>query len=510
MIRKDISYRVEPAKDGNMTLIVNRNGKETPFHSRMNPLKEGEASSYNLNPEKFDLLIILGCGLGYSLIKFREQIRRYSRIIIIDFLYNIENEIIKNPHTSFLVKDGNVRFLSGFDLDDIHGTLSQIIDIDEFKGIQTIDHNPSLRFMPDYYDNIKSIIKSIINKKAGNQATIRAFGNLFIRNAINNIGNLSNGKYISDLAGKFKGRRAVIVGSGPSLEDHIERLRFYQDRLYLIAVDSALSVLRRFDIKPDFVISIDPQGRIGEHFLGHELFDSIHIFSIVSPPELVRRYNGFISLNSHPVSQIIGEMFRLTNSSIDSATGSVAGDAFMLALICGFESVAMTGFDFSFSDNIIYARNTAYQNRYACYFNNRFNTPETFNASYIFKSSRSLIVEERYTRRSFVNYRDSLNNLIKENNFKNVYTVNKKGLKLTNTKDMDFDTFMKLPALDNENKSEYIHKINTGNSTHTFNVKTVKDKLSDEMIFNEMVEASLGANLSADKKNKIISLIENI
>ena len=514
MIRKDISYRVEPAKDGNPTLIVNKEGKDIPLHSRMNPLKEGDVSNYNLNPEKFDLLIIIGCGLGYSLIKFREEIRRYSQIIIIDFLHNIENEIINNPHTSFLVKEENIRFITGFDIsednNDINGMLSQIIDIDEYKGIQVIDHYQSLRFMPDYYDNIKAIIKSIIDKKAGNQATIRAFGNIFIRNAINNISNLGNCRYISNFIGRFKKRKAVIVSSAPSLEDHIEQLKFYQNRLYIIAVDSTLSVLRSFDIKPDFIISIDPQGIIGEHFLGHELLDSIHIFSMVSPPELVKRYDGFISLNSHPVSQLIAEMFQLTNSSIDSATGSVAGDAFMFALLCGFEPVAMIGFDFSFSNNIIYAKNTAYQNRYARYFNSRLKTAETFNASYIFKSSRSLIVEGRYTRRAFVNYRDSLNNLIKEKNFKNIYTLNKKGLKMTNIRDIDFDTFMKLPSLDNENKSEYIHKINVEKSPGTFNIKPVKDKLSDERIFNEIIEASLGTNVSDNIKKKCISLIEKI
>ena len=203
----------------------------------------------------------------------------------------------------------------------------------------------------------------------------------------------------------------------------------------------------------------------------------------------------------------------------------MSGDAFMFALICGFEYVAMAGFDFSFSNNIIYVKNTAYQNRYANYFNNRFKTPETFNASYIFKSSRALIVEERYTRRSFVNYRDSLNNLIKEKNYESIYTINKKGLKLTNSKYIDFDTFMKLPSYftsydenkndndndnKNENKSEYIRKINSEKSITTFNIKMIKDKLLDEKVFNEIIEASLGTDLSANIKNKIIALIENI
>ena len=509
MIKKDIVYRTEPAKNGDMTLIAGRDGKEIPLHSRMNPLKEGGESAYNLNPEKFDLLIVIGCGLGYSLIKLKEEIQKYKQIVIIDILYNIQNEIIKNPHTSFLIKEENVRFITGFDLDEIHGTLSQIIDLDALKGIQSIEHPQSLRFMPEYYDSIKSVIKNIIDKKAGNQATIRAFGNIFIRNAINNISNLKNCRHVSSFINRFKERKTVIVSSAPSLEEHIESLRLYQDRLYIIAVDSALSVLRCFDIRPDFVVSIDPQGRIGEHFLGHEPVDSAHIFSVVSPPELVKRYNGFISLNSHPVSQIIAEMLQ-ENSSIDSATGSVAGDALNFALICGFEHIAMIGFDFSFSNNIIYAKNTAYQNRYANYFNNRFKTPESFNAEYIFKSSRSLRVEEHYTRKSFVNYRDSLNNLIKEKNSTHIYTINKKGLKLTNTHDTDFDTFMKLPALDSENKLEYIRKINTEKSMPQFDIKMIKDKLLDEKILDEIINSSLGTSLAVNVKNKIIALIENI
>ena len=121
-----------------------------------------------------------------------------------------------------------------------------------------------------------------------------------------------------------------------------------------------------------------------------------------------------------------------------------------------------------------------------------------------------MTAEGRYTRRAFLNYRDSLNNLIKEKNYKNIYTINRKGLELKNAKNIDFDGFMKLPSADKENKSEYIHKINMERSVSSFNIKNVKDKLLDENIFNEIIEASLGANLSAHTRNKIISLIKNI
>jgi hypothetical protein len=84
------------------------------------------------------------------------------------------------------------------------------------------------------------------------------------------------------------------------------------------------------------------------------------------------------------------------------------------------------------------------------------------------------------------------------------------GLKLTNIKDMDFEAFMKLPAVDDENKSEYIHKINAEKQAHALNIKQVKDKLLEENVFNEIMEISLGTNLPSNIKNKIMSLIENV
>ena len=116
---KDLNYIIEPAKDGNPCLIVRQNGKDIPLHSRINPLKESDAAGYELAPEKFDLLIVLGCGLGYNLIKLKEYAGRFSQIVIIDILQGIENEIAKNPHASFLCVEKNIFILSGMDIEKL-------------------------------------------------------------------------------------------------------------------------------------------------------------------------------------------------------------------------------------------------------------------------------------------------------------------------------------------------------------------------------------------------------
>ena len=507
---KDINYRIEQAKDGNPTLIIQQSGKEFPLHSKVNPLKEGDVTAYNPDPERFDLLLVNGCGLGYHFTQLKDYAGKFQQIVVIDILSGIENEISENPHTSFLTGRDNIKFLSGMEIAEIDNVLLEIIDFKKIKGVQVIEHPQSMRMFPSYYDEVKSLIKRTIDKKAGDNATIKAFGNLFLRNAIDNIRNLKYCLPVSSLTGKFTGKKAVIVSSAPSLEDNLEKLKQYTDEVFIIAVDSVLPVLRCNSIEPDFVVSIDPQARIGEHFLGHELSGAMHIFSVVSPPELVKKYRGFISLNSHPISQVVDNMYPGINGSIDSATGSVAGDAFLLALLAGFEFIAMTGFDFSFSENIIYARETAYQKRYTEYFNNRFKTTETFNAAYIFKSSGSLVVDGKYTRRAFLGYRNSLDMLVKEKGFKNLFMINKRGLSLSNARSVDFDSFMEIPAVQSSGKKEFLNSIIKQIKPAEFSLQKITERLLDGRVFDELIKESLGSDVNPDKRKKIMELIERI
>ena len=61
------TYRIEETKSGGKTIIVSANGKDLPLHSKIDPLREGEKNAPEFNPDKYDLLIVLGCGLGYHL-----------------------------------------------------------------------------------------------------------------------------------------------------------------------------------------------------------------------------------------------------------------------------------------------------------------------------------------------------------------------------------------------------------------------------------------------------------
>lgn len=436
-------YIIESSRSGNSIVAVKSGPGFLPLNSKLDPVKEGGKFHFDYDPERFSLLIVLGCSLGYHLTKAKDVLKKYRKIIVIDILQGIENEILKNEPTSFLAREDNTVFYSGLSPYDLESRLKKEIDFDSIIGVQVIEHGASVRIFGEYYSSVRSLIKRLIDSEARNSSTVKAFGRLFLRNALNNFSNFSSVKPVKGLKNLFAGEKVLVVSSAPSIEDIIDYIYRVKNFIYIVAVDSALPLLSDKGIIPDFVISIDPQPRLAEHFIGENRSDARFIFSIVSNPALVKKYGGYISLNSHPVSQIIDNLYPGAAGSIDSGTGSVAGDALNFCIFAGFSYIGMAGFDFSFSGNNIYARGTAYQRRYSSIFNNRFNTPETFNASYIFKSSGAYMSEGKYTRKAFTGYRDSLQSFIENRKISGITFINRKGLLIKGVEYIDPDDFVR-------------------------------------------------------------------
>ena len=286
-VHKDCTYKTSEAKDGSMTLLVSIDGKEFPLHSRVAPVRE--AAEPAPDPDRYDLVIALGCGLGYSMLPLKDELQKYSHVIIIDVLTGIEDEITRNTRTGFLASAANVRFINGYDIPDIEKILAETLSLDRLKGIHVREHPASCKLFPEYYTAVKAAVKRVIDKKASGAATVKAFGRLFLRNALFNMEQATSLHPVSSLAGRFAGFRGLIVSSAPSAEKYIEKVRSNRKKFVIIAVDSALPMLERNGITPELCVSIDPQHRINEHLLGHKADSTAHkessilsFFSLIS------------------------------------------------------------------------------------------------------------------------------------------------------------------------------------------------------------------------------------
>ena len=429
------TYEIDILPNGLPSLTVTSGGRKLRIHSAVNPMREQLSIEALQSPPKYGTcLIVLGTGLGYHLLNIEKHMDRLSMVICVDALPGIENRLSENPHASFLLNSPSVLFLTGLAPEAVEAELSSLIDIEALKFITVIEHPASFRAMPEYYNAYKASAVSAINRKASDAATISRFSTAYVRNALTFINALHGLRHVSQLKDAYRGLPGVVAGSGPGLYAALDAIASRRKSVCLIAVDSAASVLQSRGLTPDIIVTIDPQSCVTEHFSGVSTRQSLLVCSLTSFGGILTLADTvpFVSLNTHPLSQLLDDMYPGIIGTIDSKSGSVAGDAISLAYYAGIRRLALAGLDFSFPRYETYSRGGSYQRRYTSIFQNRLNPAETSNARYIFKSSGRYRIDGAFTRKSFESYRDRTDSLLSQLDGLKAVHLSEQGLPLRN------------------------------------------------------------------------------
>jgi hypothetical protein len=491
-----ITYEIIKAGHDLDTIVVKCGGKDIPLHSRIDPERDSGLLREKLDPSRYDFLIILGVGLGYHCLPLLESIDRYTRVILVDILDGIDSAIAKNRLTSFLLTSPRITLVTGKSADEVETIVTELIDMDTIRGISVLEHPASMRLFNDYYSIVKKSIDKIINIKAGNKATRQAFGARYLRNILLNCAMVKYTRPVRHLFDVFGTYPVVVAGSGPSLDDDADSMARHQGKFFIIAADSALPALQGRGIHPDIVISIDPQPYVYEHYQNCDCGGILAVHSISSHPSLIKKLRGYLSFNSHPFSQLAAEVYGDSIGSIDSGTGSVAGDAVSLAVKCGFSHIGLTGLDFCFSGFSIYARGTAYQKRYGAFFQDRFSTVEGLNLKYILQSSGGVRQRGTFTRKSFLHYHQALEDFIRNKALTQVVALNDRGIKLAGTDRISLDDFVSRWCPVEIGKKDIINAVHRASRMiDAAPLAAAIGRIINEDIFDDLLEASLGARV---------------
>ena len=505
---KEIAYELVSTKEENPSLIVTIDGKAQALHSKVYPSKEADSMRSDLEVAAFDTCFVLGVGVGYHLIALLEFAAQYKNIVLIDILPSARANIESSKACKFLLEKENIRLLSGLSLDKLREALPETLFLDENEKIKILTHAASMRIFGEYYEAVRNEIMSFINSKAGNMATLRAFGRQYARNSIKNIANMPRMYPVKNLREKFSNKSAIVITSGPTAEKSMCALAEAASRVFIIAVDSALPVCAAFGLRPDFVVSVDPQSYISEHLAGF-WDEPLKVITSLSawPCKLSNtksNWQVFCSLNSHPLAQLIEEFSPNSVGSINSGSGSVAGDALLFAIYCGFSQIALTGFDFAFIDGIIYSRGTAYQRRYAEIFQNRLSSAETLNFNYIKKSSLSVRENGLYTRRVFGQYKKSIEELLQGARDSKLFHIDPPLVALESCEQSTMDEFLRMFCKTDIDKQQ-VASISAKPLQDTIDFSKLMKLLEEDEIFNKLMTASLGeTNKSYDSFREML------
>jgi hypothetical protein len=209
---------------------------------------------------------------------------------------------------------------------------------------------------------LKRRFRTHLRDRAANLLTHFQNGEKYFENAIGNF-KFQDAADAGRLFSRFVGVPLVIVSAGPSLDRNIQELADFENRCFILSVDTALRPLLSAGIRPHAVITADPTEMNAQHVVGRMPLETYLIAEqAVHPSALAAASRRFLfGLGLFP-DPLFGK-FRFRKSRVD-AWGSVATSALDLACRMGANPIIFAGQDFAYSWDREYASNTIYHGNY--------------------------------------------------------------------------------------------------------------------------------------------------
>ncbi|HRY54227.1 MAG TPA: DUF115 domain-containing protein [Spirochaetia bacterium] len=216
---------------------------------------------------------------------------------------------------------------------------------------------------PAWYRAVRAAASRWNAKGAVNEATLRRFGRLWVRNLSANVGRVASCPGVERLAGLAAGLPAIVLAAGPSLDEVLPSIREIAQRAIVVCVDTALRGLLRSGLEPDFLVVVDPQFWNWRHLAGLAAPSSILVSESAAWPAVFRFpcRRTFLGGSLFPLGR------RLEAASgrkgLLGAGGSVATSAWDLARLMGAEPIWMAGLDLGYPGGKTHARASLFEQR---------------------------------------------------------------------------------------------------------------------------------------------------
>lgn len=408
--RTDASDRlfIQKSKTGLPVPVINREGRHFRLHSSIDPEREGRRF-YSSSPHG-GYLVFLGFGAGYHILPFLER-SDVSGIVIIEYDAGIFKSLLTKMDCRKFILDRRVRFLIDPEPEEI---VRDMLD-NYLPAVSGNLHLLQLRSRVQLDDDIFNIAKKKINdviKPISEDYSVQSyFGKRWFINSLENL------KVAETSTTTLRPvRNALITAAGPSLEEQLPLLKEKRKGGTLIATDTSLPFLLKYDILPDMVISIDCQHITYHHFISGYPEQVPLVLDLASPNHLTRRAEKLVFFTSgHPFSRYVNSSWRKF-PYIDTSGGNVGHAAVSLAETLGAQSIHLFGADFSFPEGKSYARGT-YLYPYFHTRSGRISGLENHFFSFLLRNNTIIKVREedyiRYTTRPMISYKERLEEAIK-------------------------------------------------------------------------------------------------
>lgn len=343
-------YWLEPTNSGLYTMATGDSVGKYYFHGNVNPQRDSILLAQSFFNPSCRCYIVYGLGLGYlpwALNKIHDgaDIEIYEsdiKIILQAMLANNLDWIWDNDEVRLVYDPEFKQFINA-----IH-------DIMEIK-------DDSDKVMVMHYESIRSIKQEEIRQKM-EQLFVRDNGirreSSYMRiNFIHNI--LRCDKSVDALKDLFKGKKAIIVAAGPSLDKNIKLLLDKPKNTIIVSTGTVYKKLIDCGIVVDFVIISDAEKAITQQFDG--VWEEKVPLLVLSTAyyKCAEKYSGskyIIFQEGYKDAEIEAEK---RGVSVFKTGGSVSTIALDVCIRFGCAEICFIGLDLAYTDGYSHAQNTS-------------------------------------------------------------------------------------------------------------------------------------------------------
>lgn len=372
----DNQFQIMESKRGDSVLFYNDDGKKKYFNSKVDPYREAERFTKQIDNFDFDMFVIFGFGAAYHIESLLQKISQSSILVIVEKELSIIKLMMIKKDLTKIFSDKRVILL----VDPKDDIIAEYLKGKSTKKTTFLMHRGSYQVFPDYYNNISVIVKSYLSTKDVNIATLAKFEKIWSSNLARNIKSFASSLGVDRFYNKFKSYDAILVAAGPSLNQSLNFIRENRSKAIIVAVDTAYKTLLNNNIVPHFVLAVDPQIINARYFEGVEKTTSILVVDPTVHPSVVRMFKGRILFTSVAfdmlkwIEKIIGTRGEITHG------GSVSTNCYDFAKRLGVGRVVMVGQDLSFTHGLAHAKGS-YLDEQIHMKTFRFKNSEMFNRS---------------------------------------------------------------------------------------------------------------------------------
>ncbi|MEL3911661.1 motility associated factor glycosyltransferase family protein [Treponema pedis] len=318
------------------------------IHSKYNPLREAEQSlisDFFKNDKTETSCIFYGLGLGYLPEIYAAQ-RKNAELVIIEpdvFLFLLF--LASRPLTSFFNHKKLILLIGAYPnevvnfFENYSNSLTPI-----FMQSSVMEVNSS------WFSELEILQKRNKQKNELNKNTLKKFGKLWAKNFFKNLPQLEKCINVSEFKNRFTDCSALIIAAGPGLNSILELIKKNEDKLLVIAADTAVRACLKAGITPDFILLMDGQYWNYLHLADIDISSSILVTELAVYPAVFRlKVRATVLASSvFPLAQHIEKEIGSMGKIITG--GSVATACWDFARNLGVKEIICAGLDLSFPE----------------------------------------------------------------------------------------------------------------------------------------------------------------